>query len=77
MKRKKANKTPDQNVEASGFVADYSPGRVYKLIRSLQRVHDEVEMLDNQTYNAIDGSQLMDDLDIHIRQLSTMVKTIS
>lgn len=59
-----------------GNNVDVQYSKVYQLKRALRTAYDTLEDMDDNTFNACDGEALIDDLDIALREVDSVLRFV-
>lgn len=50
--------------------------KVSRLTNTLRNAYNQLEDMDAETYEAVDGQHMQEDIDIYLRQLTTLVRPV-
>jgi len=63
-------------VKASSSSSQFNAAKVSRLFNTLKTAYDQLESMDADTYEAVDGANMQKDLDTYIRELSNVVRPV-
>ena len=56
--------------------SQFNAAKVSRLTNTLRNAYSQLDAMDVDTYEAVDGEHMQEDIDIYLRQLTVLVKPV-
>lgn len=68
------NPTSDQKSVKASTDTRFNKAAAKRLLTSLKEVYNQLEAMGYDTYKAVDGENMQDDIDIYVRQIDILLR---